>query len=115
MIFKHKISRRFFRKGLSISQWARDNEFIPCTVFLIVQAGGKKYRGIYGETGKKIHEALLRDGLITKKEAKEYLEMKDKKDWRRKSYLNIKTDKLDSISSLETETIEIKNQEGIEL
>lgn len=70
MIFNNRILNRFFKKGLSVSEWIREKGFDPLTK--VIQGKGTYY-GVWGKPRKEIYEALHRDGFINKKELQKYL------------------------------------------
>jgi gp16 family phage-associated protein len=55
-------TRRFWRKGYTVSGWARENGFNVNTVFQIL-SGTRPYKGTKGAVGQQIHAALIRDGI----------------------------------------------------
>lgn len=53
---------KFYRKGYTVSGWARQNGFNPNTVFQIL-SGKRPYKGTRGSVGRMIRAALERDGI----------------------------------------------------
>lgn len=60
---QNKVTKKMWDKGLTVSEWARQNGFNAHTVFCLLSGKGP-YTGKRGAVGKAIHEALIRDGYI---------------------------------------------------
>jgi len=60
---KHSATRELHKRGMSVASWARLNGFKPNSVSQIIQ-GQSNFKGTRGRVGRKIREALIRDGFM---------------------------------------------------